>query len=182
MYPFLACIGFGSVLWVCFKTLEQLSRQPFKRQLTRAIQTSSIFTIGTMLPSFCISVFDAIFTGNLWSIRGFGRSCIASVVTVTILLIFWYSSKPDEWLLRIATFERQGIPDASQWAVVAIRQTTHGKCRIDIETHGEVKIIPLSDASVSQKEPCTASMDMNPHRIYLSFCHFYTTYLQISLL
>jgi hypothetical protein len=147
--PLLLCSGSSVVIWKCFSIAEKLSKQPFKRQLARAIQKSSIFTIGAVLPRFCIYVFDAIFTGNLWSIRGFGRSCVASIITVTILLIFWYSSKPDEWLIRITDLERTNIPNASIWTVVAIKQLTPGPCKFDIGLHGDFHVIPLPDAGVS---------------------------------
>jgi hypothetical protein len=138
-FPFLACIGFAGALRICFKTLEQLSKQTFKRQLARAIETSSIFTVGTMLPGFCITAFDAIFTDNLWSIRGFIRSCIASVVIVTILLVVWYSSIPDEWHLHIVALGRENHPNVSNWFFIATH-VTPGGYDINIGPHGELTV------------------------------------------
>jgi hypothetical protein len=103
MLPLIACGGFGVVVWTCVKVVEGVSKQPFKRQLAEVIATSSIFTVGKMLPAFALSAFDAIFTDELWSLRGFIRSCMASIVVVVIYPVFGIRAYP---MSGMSTFTR----------------------------------------------------------------------------
>ena len=151
--------GFGAVVWKCVKVVESVSKQAFKHQLAAAIETSSIFTAGKMLPSFWLSVFDAIFTDNLWSLRGFARSCLASTVVVTILFGAWYSSIPGEWALRIY---KTGDPDnrlLRTWIIVAIKQPTPPGFRDFIfGPHGEL--------GFSEQFPFKGTIQAQTQRLY----------------
>lgn len=141
MLPLIACGGFGVVVWTCVKVVEGVSKQGFKRQLAEAIATSSIFTVGKMLPAFALSAFDAIFTDELWSLRGFIRSCMASIFVVAILSGVWYSSIPDEWNVNLYTNANPYHP-ATMWFVIAIKQPTPpGFQNITIGPHGELGVI-----------------------------------------
>jgi hypothetical protein len=137
MFSFVVCFGSWAALWKCFKIVDNLSKSEFKQQVVAAItSSSSIFTIGTKLPGFCLTAFDAIFTDHLWSMRGFGRSCIVSIITVTFLLIIWYSSIPGEWHVTLVALSSKDIPHASQWNVMA----TYGG--LNVGPHGELSVTP----------------------------------------
>ena len=137
--PLLACGASIATIWKCFNVVESLSKQPFKQQIANSIATSSLFTVGTRLPEFCIIAFEAIFTDKLWSIRGFIRSCIASIVVVAILFAVWLSSIPDEWHLRISALAHAGVPNASTWFLIGI----YGDV-IDIDSHGHLHAAAIS--------------------------------------
>jgi hypothetical protein len=92
-----------------------------------------------MLPNFWLSAFDAIFTDKLWSLRGFVRSCMASIVVVTILFGAWYSSIPDDWHLIIYSTGDPYNPPATTWAVIAIR--TPDLRDVMIGPHGELDLL-----------------------------------------
>jgi hypothetical protein len=141
--PLLACGASAATIWKCFKELDAISKPQFKRMVARAITSSSIFTVGTMLPSLCLSAFDGIFTDNLWSRRGFIRSCIASLVTVTILLVVWYSTIPNIWNVRFAALGITGHPEAPRWwTLIAIPHFTNVPFNIDISPEGVFRTIP----------------------------------------
>jgi hypothetical protein len=130
----LVCGAICVVIWTCFKVVEKDNLYKFKRELATAIRTSTIFTIGTKLPGFWIYVFDAVFTDKLLSIRGFIRSCMASITIVAILFVFWYSTIPAEWHLRIANLAEPSVPNAAPtWFLIAVQG--YG---IDIGLRGEV--------------------------------------------
>jgi hypothetical protein len=137
MAPFMLCTGTCVIIWKCFDIANKLSKQPFKRALANTIVTSSLFTLGKHLPRFCITIFEALFTENLWSIRGFIRSCVASIVVVAILTIVWYSSIPIEWHLRIAALRNAQVPNASTWCLIGV----HGY-GIDIGPNGDLHVNP----------------------------------------
>ena len=84
-----------------------------------------------------MNAFEAIFTARVWSIRGFIRSCIASLVVVTILFGVWYSRIPDECHLRIVALGSTQVPNSSTWYLIAV----HGY-GIDIGPHGEPQVNP----------------------------------------
>jgi hypothetical protein len=139
MHSLFVCGGSYYVLWRVFKIFDGIAKQPLKRQIATAIRTSSLFTVGTMLPGFLVSAFDAIFTDNLWSIRGFGRSCLASVVIVTILVVFWHSSIPDEWHVNIAALRNAKCPQAaSTWSLIAARSAD-----LTFGLNGEIHVMPF---------------------------------------
>jgi hypothetical protein len=48
--PLLVCGASAATLWKCFKELEVISKAHFKQEIARAITTSSIFTVGKILP------------------------------------------------------------------------------------------------------------------------------------
>ena len=164
MASFLGCGSVFLVLFVCFRELERLSKQPFRRELANVIQSSSIFTIGTMLPGFFISAFDAIFTANLWSRRGFFRSCVASVITVTILLVFWYSSIPGEWHVSVARCDAPNTPNKSIWFVVAIRQVDPQAGNIEMDRHCKFNLIPPTNKPMSNNS-VTSYAAVQLHRL-----------------
>jgi hypothetical protein len=82
-----------------------------------------------------------VFTENAWSKRGFGRSCIASLIIVAILLIVWYLSIPDEWRLRFVAFSHAGDPDVTSWTLIAIPHYINVPFNIDIDVHGHISTI-----------------------------------------
>jgi hypothetical protein len=139
--PLLLCGISAATIWKYFKELEDISTPHFKRQIARAIQTSSLFTVGKILPTLCISAFTYLFTDNVWSKRGFVRSCIASVVTVIILLLIWYLSIPDEWRLRFVALSRAGDPHSTSWTLFAIPHYINVPFNIDIDVHGHISQI-----------------------------------------
>lgn len=105
--PFLTCAGLCWSVWTLFKLLER-EKAVFKRrlmtQVTNLIITrSSIFTILSSLPKFFVTAFDLVFTDDLYSWRGFGRSCKISVVLVLLLGILWYATIPEYVYLEIRT-------------------------------------------------------------------------------
>ena len=144
MASLLRCSTVYGALVTCIRIAERQSKQNFKRDLADALRTSAIFTFGTILPSLRISLFDAIFTEHLWSWRGFFRSCLASVVTVTISIMFWYSSVPDDWHVRISGFPQANHPNVQTWFLVASRSTQG----MELGRHGEI-IGAVPNASLS---------------------------------
>jgi hypothetical protein len=139
---YLVCGASAATLWKCFKEVELISKPHFKRQIARAITTSSIFTAGKILPTLFISAFDALFTENLWSRRGFLRSCIASLVIVTILFFAWYLSIPDEWRVRFVTLHHTDNPDSTWWTLIAIPHYINVPFNLDIDPQGQLHKIP----------------------------------------
>jgi hypothetical protein len=140
--PFLACGISVATLWKCFTEVERISKAPFRRQIAQAIMASSIFTFGKILPTLFISAFDTIFTDALWSRRGFVRSCIASLVIVTILALVWYLSIPDAWRVRFVDLGRAGNPESRTWTLIAIRHYTNVPFNLDIDAEGRLHPIP----------------------------------------
>jgi hypothetical protein len=140
--PLLVCGVSAATLWKCFKEVDLISKPPFKREIARAITTSSIFTVGKILPTLLISAFDALFTDNLWSRRGLLRSCLASLVTVTILLLVWYLSIPDEWRIRFVSLGHTNDPNSTWWTLIAIPHYTNVPFNIDIDPHGQLYNVP----------------------------------------
>jgi len=137
------CGASAATLWKCFKELDVISKAEFKRQIARAIQTSSIFTSGRFLPPLCVSAFDSLFTSNVLSRRGFVRSCIASVVIVTIFLLIWYLSIPDEWRVRVVALGRADDPhSAPTWTLIAIPHYINVPFNLDIDAQGHLSTIP----------------------------------------
>jgi hypothetical protein len=133
-FSLLACAGSSAVIiWKCFNVVGHLAKEQYKRELARAILTSTLFTIGSRLPSDCTLAFEAVFTDNLLSVRGFIRSCIASLAIVTALFIVWYLSIPDEWHLRISNIEAANDPDLSSWWLISMRGHA-----IDIGLHSDL--------------------------------------------
>jgi hypothetical protein len=108
--PFAVCLGFCAGVWGLFKLLERdksLAKENLIEHIKVLIEEpASVFSIIRFLPDLVLSTFNAIFTNNLWSRRAFGRSCIISMITVSLLLILWYSTKPANVELEI------GIPAA----------------------------------------------------------------------
>jgi hypothetical protein len=108
--PFGVCLAFCAGVWGLFRLLERdksLAKQSLIKQINDLIQDpGSIFSLVRFLPDIVLSTFDTIFTNNLLSRRAFVRSCIISAVTVSLLLILWYSTKPANVELEI------GIPRA----------------------------------------------------------------------
>jgi hypothetical protein len=139
--PLLLCGISATALWKYFKELEVISKPHFKRRVAHAIQTSSLFTVGKILPTLCISAFEALFTDNVWSKRGFGRSCIASLVIVTILLLVWYLSILDQWRLRLVALGIAGDPHSTTWTLIAIPHYTNVPFNLDIDVHGHLSTI-----------------------------------------
>src|SRR5216684_809032 len=96
--PFGVCFAFCVGVWQVFKLLEReksLAKQNLIKKIEDLIQEpASIFSLVRFLPDAVLSTFDAIFTDNLWSRRAFVKSCIISAVTVILLSILWYSTKP----------------------------------------------------------------------------------------
>ena len=132
---FLACSGFCYCLWTLFVTLDK-HKALFKQRLLNRITTlllspASIFTVLTWLPSGLIPAFDAIFKGNLYSLRGFVRSCKLSLVLVGLLFVWWYSTIPDYVRLEIHTsplglndYYFQKMPAVWYYSVVSITRET----------------------------------------------------------
>src|SRR5271156_2031279 len=117
----------------------------------------SIFFFITKLPRYWISVFDYFFTARLWSARGFFRSCLASLLTVTILVFVWYSSVPDNWHLQIVGLHdaKNPNPNTVTWSLVAIRQLTPGarardRGHGDPQPHARRPATPLLHALLGQ--------------------------------
>lgn len=140
--PFLLCGISVATLWKYFTEVERISKAPFRRQIARAITTSSIFTFGKILPTLFISAFDAIFTKNVRSRRGFIQSCKASIVIVTILALVWYLSIPDNLRIRFVDLARAGHPVSRTWTLIAIPHYTNVPFNLDIDTQGHFYTIP----------------------------------------
>jgi len=139
----ITCAGTLSVIWWAFGRLDKLSRNEFKRLIAHAITNSSIFTVGAMLPGFVIFAFQAIFTAKVFSLRGFLRSCFASVVVVALLMSLWYSSVPGNWIIRISHLANARDPTEPTWIVAAIEQTAPGY-HFDLDLRGVIQVIPSS--------------------------------------
>jgi hypothetical protein len=141
--PLLVCGASGATIWKCFKEVEAIAKAQFRQQITRAIQTSSIFTVGTMFPTLCISAFDALFTERLWSWRGFVRSCVASFVMVIILMVVWYSTIPDEWRVRVVGLAITDHPESPRWwTLIAIPHYKNVPFNLDVNPQGQFSTIP----------------------------------------
>ena len=75
LVPFAACSGICLGIWKLFNTLEKVTKPIFTKRIADLIESpSSIFSLFTAIPGLFLSVFDAIFTDNLFSFRGFLRS------------------------------------------------------------------------------------------------------------
>jgi hypothetical protein len=136
------CAGSYIVILRCLTIAEKLSTPLFRRNLATAIRSASIFGLAARLPDFFIGVFDAIFTEKLWSLRGFFRSCLASVVIVALLLTLWYSSVPDHWLLRVTALHVTDAPEKWRWYIVGIPQSKDLPFNFDIDSKGQMHTIP----------------------------------------
>jgi hypothetical protein len=128
------CVTVYGAVYICFRIAEKFSTPRLKQELTNAIITSSLFTIGSSLPRLFTSIFDAVFTENLWSLRGFFRSTLASIVTVIILIIFWSSSVPDDWHIRISVLDQADHPGVRTWFLIASRSPQG----MEMGRHGEI--------------------------------------------
>lgn len=105
--PFLACAGLCWSVWRLFKYVDKeksLFKKSFTTRLINLILApSSIFSVLSNLPNFFVTAFDLIFTENLFSWRGFLRSCKISLVLVLLLGILWYATIPEYVYLEIRT-------------------------------------------------------------------------------
>lgn len=181
MVPLLACGGFAVVVWKCVKVVEGVSKQAFKRQLANAIVTSSVFTVGKLAPRLLLSAFDAIFTGKLWSLRGFVRSSVASVILITILFGLWYSSIPEGWELRIAALGYETNSTATTWFLIAVRQSAPGVGGVDIGLHGELTVTPPAPVG---KTGINIATPMMLHRldVFVILPFFYNLFFDFTAL
>lgn len=135
--PALACGASIAVVWKSLTILESISKPSFKNQVATAIVSSSLFALGTRLPRFCVNAFEAIFTDRIWSIRGFIRSCIGSIIVVSILFAVWLSSIPQGWHIRVADLPTARAPHTSTWCLIGV----HGY-GIDIDSRGNLHTNP----------------------------------------
>ncbi len=128
---FSVCAGSCYCVWKLFKIPDR-EKAIFKPRLLNNVTAlilspASIFTVLTWLPSGFIPAFDAIFHGNLYSFRGFLQSCKISLILVTLVFVWWYSTIPDYVHLEIYTsplglndYYFQNMPAIWYYSIVSI--------------------------------------------------------------
>jgi hypothetical protein len=63
-------------------------------------------------------------------------------VTVTILLLVWYLSIPDEWRVRFVSLGHTKDPNSTWWTLIAIPHYTNVPFNLDIDPHGQFFNVP----------------------------------------
>jgi hypothetical protein len=96
--PFALCSGTCGGVWALFVLIEQqksVARPILIKRVADLIESpASILTVFAALPNLLLSAFDALFTDNLLSLRGFFRSVKISVIVVFVLSALWWLTIP----------------------------------------------------------------------------------------
>ena len=102
--PFIAYIlalsGTCGFIWFLFSKAEDTLNDETKKSISDWLKNLDPIEPATNWPEQFAAVFDRIFGQKHLSWRCFSRSCIASIISVIIMIIVWESI----WPLRVDTF------------------------------------------------------------------------------
>jgi hypothetical protein len=107
--PFVVCLGTSYFIWTLFDRVEdkRVAKPIFDRKISALLEApASLLSILSVLPTYFLFIFDAVFTDRLYSFKGFFRSAQISVVVVALLSVLWYSTKPPDIQLWIGPSPR----------------------------------------------------------------------------
>jgi hypothetical protein len=84
-----------SAIWVGAAHTEKVLKKGGLEAVANAIRSSAMASAVIELPKQFIRIFGRVFTERVFSLRGFSRSAIASLIFVTCLLLYAWSQIPE---------------------------------------------------------------------------------------
>lgn len=92
---FSAWAGIIGGIWLLFSKAEDLVKPEIKTDISNWLRNLNLEGKLANWPTAFVAVFDGIFGKKHFSWRCFSRSCIASILAVLMLTIFWWALNPE---------------------------------------------------------------------------------------